>query len=91
MEALLQSHHPGRIDLLPALPPGLDEGVVTGLVARPGITVDLEWRGRRPRRLVLRAKTPSAAGTYTVVHAGAARTVSLPVEVPVVVTFSDEA
>ena len=41
-EALLQSHA-GEIELLPALPIELAEGHVTGLVARPGVLVDMNW------------------------------------------------
>ncbi|HRA04922.1 MAG TPA: hypothetical protein PK963_06030, partial [Arachnia sp.] len=89
VEALLQSHRPGRIDLLPALPPHLDDGEVTGLVARPGVVVDLQWRDRRPHRLTLRARTPDAAGTYSVVHDGTPRTVTVPAEGTLVVRFSD--
>ena len=89
VEALLQSHRPGRIDLLPALPPHLDDGEVTGLVARPGVVVDLQWRDRRPHRLTLRARTPHAAGTYSVVHDGTPRTVTVPAEGTLVVRFSD--
>ena len=89
VEALLQSHRPGRIDLLPALPPHLDDGEVTGLVARPGVVVDLQWRDRRPHRLTLRARTPDAAGTYSVVHDGTPRTVTVPADGTLVVRFSD--
>ena len=77
------------IDLLPALPPHLDDGEVTGLVARPGVVVDLQWRDRRPHRLTLRARTPHAAGTYSVVHDGTPRTVTVPAEGTLVVRFSD--
>jgi alpha-L-fucosidase 2 len=39
-ECLIQGRR-GRIDLLPAVPDELADGFVTGLVARPGIEVDL--------------------------------------------------
>jgi alpha-L-fucosidase 2 len=56
-EALLQSHA-GAIDLLPALPADLDAGEVTGLVARPGVLVDIRWRDRALVNATLRARLP---------------------------------
>jgi len=63
-ECLLQSHT-GVVDLLPCLPVELASGRVTGLVARPGLLVDLEWEGGRLGHVRLRAR-PGAAGEHLV-------------------------
>ncbi|MDT0319015.1 glycosyl hydrolase family 95 catalytic domain-containing protein [Streptomyces millisiae] len=61
-EWLLHSHA-GETHLLPALPPELPAGQVTGLLARGGHTVDLAWAGSVLTRATLR---PRAAGTVRV-------------------------
>lgn len=53
-EALVQSHR-GEIELLPALPPEFPDGEVRGLLARPGVVVDVAWREGRPERIRIRS------------------------------------
>jgi alpha-L-fucosidase 2 len=54
-EMLLQSHEDG-IRILPALPAAWRNGRVTGLRARGGYTVDIDWREGRPRHVAITAQ-----------------------------------
>lgn len=55
MEMLLQSWG-GELHVLPALPSAWPDGAITGLRARGGLRVDLEWRAGRPIALTVRGK-----------------------------------
>jgi alpha-L-fucosidase 2 len=64
-EMLLQSHA-GQLQLLPALPASWRSGRVTGLCARGGFVVDIEWQEGRLER----ARVSSRVGELCVIEAG---------------------
>jgi alpha-L-fucosidase 2 len=67
LEMLLQSYH-GELHLLPALPKAWPEGKVSGLRARGGITVGMEWRDGRLVRAFLES---AVSKECTLIHAPA--------------------
>jgi alpha-L-fucosidase 2 len=54
-EMLLQSHEDG-ITILPALPTAWHSGKVSGLVARGGFVIDIEWKDSMIREVVVKSK-----------------------------------
>ncbi len=72
-ETLLQSHT-GEIHLLPALPPGWQEGSIKGLKARGNLTVDLHWKDGV---LVSAAVTPAESGDYELRYGELAKTIKM--------------
>jgi alpha-L-fucosidase 2 len=72
-EMLLQSHA-GEIRLLPALPSAWPEGRVTGLRARGGFDLDLEWSEGELRSVTLRS---DVEGEARLVYGERTRTLTL--------------
>jgi alpha-L-fucosidase 2 len=75
-ECLVQSHT-GSIELLPSVPAELGTGSVTGLVARPGVEVDLEWADGLLVAATLRPRAATAFAVHTVTYLGVALEVDL--------------
>lgn len=80
-EMLVQSHErlPGRdgefiIDVLPALPRAWPNGKVTGLGARGGVTVSLEWQDSKPLAITVHS---AHGGRVHLRWAGSIETVEL--------------
>lgn len=75
-ECLLQSQW-GVLSLLPALPSAWGSGSVKGLVARPGVRVDLEWEERRLVKASLEAVGDAGRGRHVLELGGVKREVEL--------------
>ncbi|GAA1997892.1 glycosyl hydrolase family 95 catalytic domain-containing protein [Microbacterium pumilum] len=77
-EMLVQSHD--GIELLPALPPALADGRVRGLVARPGVEVDLSWGDGSLVEVRLRALAGGEGDSLRVRYAGVELVRELPAD-----------
>ena len=86
LEMLLQSYH-GQLHFLPALPSCWPSGQVTGLRARGGFVIDMEWAHGR---LTLARIVATVAGRCRIRDAGPAWSVTGPSGRPVDISRSDD-
>ena len=80
-EMLVQSHT-GQLELLPALPQAWPSGSVSGLKARGGLTVDIQWDNHKVTQATI---TSSVENLIKVVVNGETKTVRLMPNTPVIV------
>ena len=73
-EMLIQSNANNEIELLPALPAAWKEGAVSGLCARGGYEVSMEWKDSKVIAGTIKAKK---AGKVTLLYNGRQRTLKL--------------
>jgi alpha-L-fucosidase 2 len=92
-EMLVQSHTDqragGALELLPALPAEFANGSVRGLVARPGVTVDLTWHEGRLTEAHLRARHDRVPPVLRIRHRGVDRDIRLATDHPTRLTADD--
>lgn len=85
-EMLLQSHT-GEISLLPALPTVYPKGKVTGLCARGGYEVDMEWADGKLTKAVIRSI--KGKGAVTVRYKDAVKEIDFSLNKSVTLSSSD--
>ncbi len=74
LEMLVQSHSDIVVDLLPALPEQMPDGMLRGARCRGGVEIDLTWRDGKPTSCVMRGHRRA---TVRLRSSGATRTLDL--------------